>query len=102
MNDNPKNNILLSENMTKKLAILEYFDAYFDASKYSGIVSLLEFRKNLRNTDITTHKSAISYQKILRKYVKAKLDIEFLKKCKSADVYPKFVRWKHVKNKKVN
>ena len=92
MNDNPKNNILLSENMTKKLAILEYFDAYFDASKYSGIVSLLEFRKNLRNTDITTHKSAI----------KAKLDIEFLKKCKSADVYPKFVRWKHVKNKKVN
>ena len=33
-------------------------------------------------TDITTHKSAISYQKILQKYVKAKLDIGFLKKCK--------------------
>ena len=49
------------------------------------------FWKNLRNTDITTHKSAI--------YVKAKLDIEFLKKCKSTDVYLKFVRWNHVKNK---
>ena len=29
MNDNPKNNILLSENIRqKRLAILEYFDAY--------------------------------------------------------------------------
>ena len=53
-------------------------------------------------TDITTHKSAISYQKILQKYVKAKLDIGFLKKCKWTDVYPKFVRWKHVKNKTKN
>ena len=57
------------------------------------------FSENFRNTDITTHKSVISYQKILRKHVKLKLDIEFLKKCKSIDVYPKFVRWKHVKNK---
>ena len=57
------------------------------------------FWKNLWNADITTHKSAIPYQKILQKYVKAKLDIEFLKKCKSADVYSKLVRWKHVKTK---
>ena len=29
MNDNPKNNILLSENIIqKRLRILEYFDAY--------------------------------------------------------------------------
>ena len=29
MNDNPKNNILLSENIRqKRLTILEYFDAY--------------------------------------------------------------------------
>ena len=29
MNDNPKNNILLSENITqKRLRILEYFDVY--------------------------------------------------------------------------
>ena len=55
--------------------------------------------KNLQNTDITTHKSAISYQKILRKFVKTKLDIEFSKICKATDVYPKFVRWKNVKNK---
>ena len=58
-----------------------------------------DFWKNLRNTDITTHKSAISYQKILQKYVKAKLVNEFLKKCKSIGVYPKFFRWKNVKNK---
>ena len=44
-------------------------------------------------------KSAISYQRILRKYVKAKLDIEFLNKCKSIDVYSKLVRWKNIKNK---
>ena len=57
------------------------------------------FSKNLQITDITTHKSAISYRKILHKYVKAKLDIEFLKKCKWTNVYPKFARWKNVKNK---
>ena len=57
------------------------------------------FWKNLRITDITTHKSALRYQKVLHKYVKAKLDIEVLKKCKSMDVYPKFARWKNVKNK---
>ena len=29
MNENPKNNILVSENMTqKRVTILEYFDAY--------------------------------------------------------------------------
>ena len=29
MNDNPKNNILLSENITqKRLKIMEYFDGY--------------------------------------------------------------------------
>ena len=59
------------------------------------------FWKNLRKTDITTHKSAISYQKILQKYVIANLDIEFLRKCKSIDVYPKFVRWKNKTRKKI-
>ena len=29
------------------------------------------------------------------------LDIKFLKKCKSSKIYPKFVRWKNVKNKKL-
>ena len=57
------------------------------------------FWKNLPNNDIATHKSAISYQKILRTYVKAKLGFEFLKKCKSTDVYPKLIRLKNVKNK---
>ena len=57
------------------------------------------FWKNLRITDIITNKSAISYQRILRKYVKAKLDIEFLKKCKSTDVYRTFIRWKNAKSK---
>ena len=60
---------------------------------------LYGFWKNLPNNDIATHKSAISYQKILRTYVKAKLGFEFLKKCKSTDVYPKLIRLKNVKNK---
>ena len=59
------------------------------------------FWKNIRNTDAATHKLAISYQKILRKYIKAKLDTKFLKKCKSSTIYPKFVRWKNVKNKQL-
>ena len=44
MNDNPKNNILMSENIRQKsLIVMEYFDLYIChqiyASKYSRIVS---------------------------------------------------------------
>ena len=47
------------------------------------------------------HKLAVSRHEILRKHIKTKLDIEFLKKCKWSDVYPKFFRCKNVKQKPV-
>ena len=42
---------------------------------------------------------AIIYQKLLLKVEKSKMGLKFLYKCKNENVYPKFVRWKHVKNK---
>ena len=59
------------------------------------------FCKNLQKTDAATHRLATSYQKILRKYIKAKLEIKFPKKYKSSTIYPKFVRWKNVKSKQL-
>ena len=50
------------------------------------------FWKNLWNTDATTHKMTISYQIVLRKYMKAKFDIIFLRK-------REFFWWKNNKNK---
>ena len=60
------------------------------------------FWKKLGNTDAATYKLAISYQKILQKYIKPTLDVYFLKKCKSSTTYPKFLRWKNTKNKQLN
>ena len=61
--------------------------------------SIYGFWGNLRRTDKDTHVLAKSYQKILRKWMKAKNDINFLHECKTNDIYPKFVRWKNIKNK---
>ena len=56
------------------------------------------FWGNLRRTD-KRHIIAKSYQKILRKWMKAKHDVHFLHECRSHNVYPKFVRWRNIKNK---
>ena len=70
-----------------------------------GICFLLYFIKlsgtkgfwyNLRRTDTEVHKAAKLYQKALRKQKKAKHDIDFLLKCKTQNVFPKFVRWKNI------
>ena len=45
------------------------------------------FWKNVQNTDAITYKLALLYQKMLGKHIKGKLDIGFLRKCKSSDVY---------------
>ena len=34
--------------------------------------------------------------------MKAKHDVHFLHECKSHNAYPKFVRWKNIKNKTPN
>ena len=42
---------------------------------------------------------AKSYQKILRKWMKAKHDVHLLHACKSYNAHPKFVRWRNIKSK---
>ena len=57
------------------------------------------FWSNLQRTYKDTHLAAKSYQKILRKIMKAKHDVKFLNDFKNFDVYPKFVRWKNITTK---
>ena len=57
------------------------------------------FWKKLQETDNVTRKMAIIYQKLLLKVDKSKMDLNSLYKYKNENVYPKFARWKHVKNK---
>ena len=49
---------------------------------------------NLRTADPVAHKVAITYQRHYRKVMKAQADIQFLKKCRDAEVYPTNVKWK--------
>ena len=56
--------------------------------KLSGVNG---FWSNLRNTDKDTHQAAKAYQKTLKKYMKAKHDVNFLKQWKQKKVFPKFV-----------
>ena len=49
-----------------------------------------EFWKSLRTTDKTLNKVAVLYQKSLRKLEEAKLDINFLNRCKHTNVFSKF------------
>ena len=58
------------------------------------------FWTNLRHGDPTTHKLAIQYQRSLRRLTKAELDLAFLRRCKQSDVYPKFIRWRKIKQMK--
>ena len=64
--------------------------------KLSGVNG---FWSNLRNTDKDTHQTAKAYQKTLKKYMKAKHDVNFLNQCKQEKVFPKFVQWKNIKSK---
>ena len=57
------------------------------------------FWKKLRRADKETNIIAKSYQRILRKWMKPKDDPHFLYEYKSHNVYPRFVRWKNIKNK---
>ena len=59
------------------------------------------FWKKLRETENVTRKMAIIYQKLLLKVKKWKMDLKFLYKCKNENGYPKFARWKYVKNKRL-
>ena len=57
------------------------------------------FWKKLSRADKEKNIIAKSYQRILRKWMKPKHDLHFLYEYKSHNVYPRFVRWKNIKNK---
>ena len=80
-----------------KLKILIFgvwFLLYF--LKLSGVNG---FWSNLRNTDKEIHEAAKTYQKTLKKYMKANHDVNFLNQCKQEKDFPKFVQWKNIKSK---
>ena len=74
--------------------IPRFFLLYF--LKLSGVFS---FWSNVGNTDKDIHQAPKSYQKTLKKYMKAKHDVKFLNKCKQEKVFPKFVLWKNIKSR---
>ena len=57
------------------------------------------FWRNLRETDNALRTVAIDYQKCYLKYQKAELDLQFLYRCKNNGIFPKFIRYKHIKDK---
>ena len=71
------------------LAFLLYF---FKLSAGNGL------RNNLRNADKKLYKETIKVERLLLKLRKYECHLSFLMKCRDANVYPKFVRFKNLKN----
>ena len=61
--------------------------------KLSGVSG---FWTNLRKTDRRLHKLAVNYQRQMRKLHRCELDIIFLRTCRDKDIFPKFLRWRHL------
>ena len=73
-----------------------------------GIAFILYFLKlsngqgywiNYRNTDQPSYQQAVKVQKIYKKLTRCELAIKFLVRCRDADVFPKFTRWKNANSK---
>ena len=64
---------------------------YFKMSGSTG------FWTNMRNTDNSLHKTALAYQRDIRKLRKAELDLRFCYQCVENNVCPKFIKWTNVK-----
>ena len=57
------------------------------------------FRNNLRNADKKLYKETIKVERLLLNLKKYECNLSFLIKCRDANVYPKFVRFKNLQNK---
>ena len=71
---------------------------------FFGVVFVLYFLKlsdgrgfwyNIRMSDENVYKTAIDYERELKKLNKAELDLKFLFRCREEDLHPKFTRWKN-------
>ena len=54
---------------------------------------------NYRNTDEESYQQAVKVQRIYKKMTRCELAIKFLVRCRDADVFPKFTRWKNANSK---
>ena len=58
------------------------------------------FWNNLRNDDINLHRRVTLAERLAKKLRKHELDLKFLVTTRDTEIYPKFTRWKNVKNNK--
>ena len=56
---------------------------------------------NYRNTDENSYKQAVKVQRMNKKLTRCELAIKFLVKCRDANVFPKFTRWKNANDKDI-
>ena len=54
---------------------------------------------NYRNTDEESYQQAVKVQRIYKKLARCELAIKFLVRCRDANVFPKFTRWKNANTK---
>ena len=59
------------------------------------------FWNNVRNADKKLYKETIKVARLFLKLSKYECNLSFLIKCTDANVYPKFVRFKNLKNKHI-
>ena len=52
-----------------------------------------------RNFDIDSYNQAVKIQRLEKKLVKCELAIKFMTRCRDANVFPKFTRWKNANTK---
>ena len=52
------------------------------------------FWQHYQRSDNQSYKQAIKTQRIFKKLTRCEQAIKFLKKCRDANVFPKFTRWK--------
>ena len=74
------------------LAFLLYFLKWSDGSG---------FWANYRISDESSYKQAVKLQRLQKKLVRCELAIKFMTKCRDANVFPKFTRWKNANAKAV-
>ena len=59
------------------------------------------FWENYRNSDEDSYKQAVKIQRLEKKLVRCELAIQFMTKCRDANVFPKFTRWKNTNTKAI-
>ena len=92
-----KSHFLSSEFQKNKMHVfgLAFILYYLKLSDGSG------FWINYRNTDEDSYKQAVKVQRMNKKLVRCELAIKFLAKCRDANVFPKFTRWKNANSKDI-